>query len=38
MQRYKTHICLVSQNEEFNITPALHSNFKPDDVLLIHPT
>ena len=38
MQRYKTHICLVSQNEEFNITPALHSNFKPDNVLLIHPT
>ncbi len=36
MRRFKTHVCLVSQNEEVNITPALHSGFKPDHVLLIH--
>ncbi|MCW8932843.1 MAG: DUF1887 family CARF protein [Gammaproteobacteria bacterium] len=36
MRQFKTHICLVSQNEELNITPALHSGFKPQNVLLIH--
>ncbi|MCU7800842.1 MAG: DUF1887 family protein [gamma proteobacterium symbiont of Lucinoma myriamae] len=36
MQRFKTHVCLVCQNEEVNITPALHAGFKPDNVLLIH--
>ncbi len=36
MQRFETHICLVCQNEEFNITPALHADFKPGNVLLIY--
>lgn len=36
MQRYRSHVCLVGQNEEFNITPALHKIFKPDNVLLLH--
>ncbi|MCK5649087.1 MAG: DUF1887 family protein [Gammaproteobacteria bacterium] len=36
MHQFKTHVCLVCKNEELNITPALHSGFKPDEVLLIH--
>lgn len=36
MRRFKTHICLVCQNEELNITPALHSGFKPENILLIY--
>ncbi len=36
MRRFKTHICLVCQNAEVNITPALHSGFKPDNILLIY--
>lgn len=36
MHPFKTHVCLVCKNEELNITPALHSGFKPDNVLLIY--
>ncbi len=36
MLRYTTHVCLVSQDEELNITPTLHAGFKPDNVLLIY--
>lgn len=36
MRQFKTHVCLVCKNEELNITPALHSGFKPENVLLIH--
>ena len=36
MRQFKTHVCLVCKNEELNITPALHSGFKPDNVLLIY--
>ncbi|WP_246540530.1 Card1-like endonuclease domain-containing protein [sulfur-oxidizing endosymbiont of Gigantopelta aegis] len=35
MRRFKTHICLVGQNEELNIPPSLHPGFKPDKILLI---
>jgi hypothetical protein len=35
MQCYDTHLCLASTQPSVNITPALHSGFKPNNVVLL---
>ena len=35
MQKYKTHVCLVSSQATPNITPVLDPNFRPENVVLV---